>query len=256
MVPALARLLPLCAAALLALGGPAHAQSPIDAGGLSAGDGSVSYSEIVTIEAGVADGGAADKARFAEWSDGEARPSAAPIASYGPFHLVAPDTIEMIGTVDAGSPGAFAALVAAHPGVARLVMVDCPGSVDEDANHALARAVRRAGLETVVPDGGSVRSGAVDLFLAGVTRHAAPSAEFGVHSWRDEDGMEAGDFAPSDPVHGEYLRYYREMGLDAATAERFYALTNSVGFDDVRYLGAADMARLGLAEVTGQATPH
>ena len=178
-------------------------------------------------------------------------PSRAALASYGPFHLVSADTVEMIGTVDSATPRQFAALLAAHPAVRRLVMVDCPGSVDEAANHVLARAVRRAGLETMVPDGGSVRSGAVDLFLAGVRRRAALSAEFGVHSWRDEDGYEARDFPADDPVHAEYLGYYREMGMDDAAARRFYALTNSVGFDDVRYLGARDMARLGLAEITG-----
>jgi hypothetical protein len=173
------------------------------------------------------------------------------LASYGPFRLVAPDTVEMVGTVDSASPRDFAALMAAHPGVKRLVMVDCPGSIDEAANHLLARAVRRAGLETHVPQGGSVRSGAVELFLAGVRRSAHASAEFGVHSWRDEDGYEASDFPADDPVHAEYLSYYRDMGLSAETARRFYALTNSVPFDDVRYLAAREMAAMGLAELAG-----
>lgn len=228
----------------------------IDASGWVDEDASVSYSErsetVVFDDEpdAVADAG---KARFAgvDFDDEDIAPSRAPLARSGPFYLVAPDTIEMIGTVDSATPRQFAALLAAHPGVRRLVMVECPGSVDEDANHVLARAVRRAGLETVVPEGGSVRSGAVDLFLAGVRRQAAPSAEFGVHSWRDEDGNEAADFAAGDPVHAEYLGYYREMGLDDAAARQFYALTNSVGFDDVRYLGARDMARMGLAEVVG-----
>ena len=229
----------------------------IEAGGWSSDDASVVYSESWVIESDAADGsdGEAGKARFAEVITYEDAPAAAPsrrpLASYGPFHLIAADTVEMIGTVDSAAPRQFAALLAAHPGVRRLVMVDCPGSVDEAANHVLARSVRRAGLETVVPAGGSVRSGAVDLFLAGVRRQAAPSAEFGVHSWRDEDGYEARDYAADDPVHAEYLGYYREMGLDDAAARRFYTLTNSVGFDDVRTLAARDMAQLGLAEVIG-----
>lgn len=229
----------------------------IDASGWADDDATVSYSES-SETVGFDDEGEtladSGKARFAEVEfadDAAIAPSRAPLARSGPFYLVAPDTIEMIGTVDSATPRQFAALLAAHPGVRRLVMVECPGSVDEDANHILARAVRRAGLETVVPAGGSVRSGAVDLFLAGVRRQAAPSAEFGVHSWRDEDGYEAGDFAAGDPVHTEYLSYYREMGMDDAAARQFYALTNSVGFDDVRYLGARDMARMGLAEVAG-----
>ncbi len=195
----------------------------------------------------------ADKARLSGVGYGEpvVAPSSAPLASYGPFHLTAADTVEMIGTVDSDSPAQFAALMAAHPAIVRLVMVECPGSVDEAANHALARRVRAAGLVTIVPAGGSVRSGAVDLFLAGVRRIAAPGAEFGVHSWRDEDGNQPDDFGPEDAVHGEYLRYYREMGLSEDAARRFYALTNSAPFEDVLMLAARDMARLGLAEVAG-----
>ena len=183
-------------------------------------------------------------------TDGYA-PSRTPIVSIGPFHLISADTVEMIGTVDSDTPAAFARLLADHPGVRRLVMVECPGSIDEDANHRLARAVRRAGIATHVPAGGSVRSGAVELWLAGATRTAERSAEFGVHSWRDEDGRDARDYAASDPVHSEYLAFYREMGLNERTAREFYALTNSVGFDEVRMLSSADIARLGLITVAG-----
>lgn len=231
----------------------------LSADGIASEDASLTWSET-TVDAWPVDDGddAVDgkSSRFAEITLSEQpdegfAPSRTPIASYGPFHLISADTVEMIGTVDSATPRQFAALLAAHPAVRHLVMVECPGSVDEAANHILARAVRRAGLSTRVPDGGSVRSGAVDLFLAGVERSAAPSAEFGVHSWRDEDGYEARDFAASDPVHAEYLSYYREMGLSAAGARNFYALTNSVSFDSVRTLHASDMAGLGLARVSG-----
>lgn len=164
-------------------------------------------------------------------------------AEFGPFSVIDATTVRMAGDVTSGTPRAFAAMLAAYPTLKRLEMVDCPGSLDEDANLILARAIRRAGMETVVPRGGSVRSGAVELWLAGVTRSAAPDAEFGVHSWRDENGYEAGDYPANDPVHAEYLGYYREMGLDADKARAFYALTNSTPFDDVRYLTRDDMAR-------------
>lgn len=227
--------------------------------GIASDDASLTWSETTietVLNSGDDDGIDLKSSRFSEITVSEQpsqgfAPSRPPIASYGPFHLVTADTVEMIGTVDSGTPRQFAALLAAHPAVRHLVMVECPGSIDEDANHILARAVRRAGLTTRVPDGGSVRSGAVDLFLAGVERSAAPSAEFGVHSWRDEDGYEASDFAAADPVHAEYLSYYREMGLSDAGARSFYALTNSVGFDSVRTLHASDMAHLGLARVAG-----
>lgn len=176
-------------------------------------------------------------------------PSRAPIYAAGPFFLVSADTVEMIGTVDSDSPAAFARMLARYPTIRRLVMVDCPGSVDEDANRLIARAVRRAGLITIVPAGGSVRSGAVDLFLAGRERIAATNAEFGVHAWQDADGHGPADFAANDPVNQGYIDYYREMGMSIDAASRFYALTNATPFDSVRYLTANDMVRLGLAQI-------
>ena len=164
-------------------------------------------------------------------------------ARYGPFSVIDGATVRMAGDVTSATPRQFAAMLAAHPGLKRLEMVDCPGSLDEEANLVLARAIRRQGMETVVPAGGSIRSGAVELWLAGTTRRAAPDAEFGVHSWADEYGREAKDYPANDPVHAEYLGYYREMGLDAGKAREFYALTNATPFDDVRYLTRDDMAR-------------
>jgi hypothetical protein len=164
-------------------------------------------------------------------------------ANFGPFAVVDATTVRMAGDVTSATPRQFAAMLAAFPTLKRLEMVDCPGSLDEEANLILARAIRRAGMETVVPAGGSVRSGAVELWLAGVTRRAAPDAEFGVHSWADEYGREANDYPANDPVHAEYLGYYREMGMDDAKARAFYAMTNSTPFDDVRYLSRNDMAR-------------
>lgn len=164
-------------------------------------------------------------------------------ASYGPFSVIDAATVRMAGDVTSATPRQFAAMLAAHPGLKRIEMVDCPGSLDEEANLILARAIRRAGMETMVPSGGSVRSGAVELWLAGVKRSAAPDAEFGVHSWADEYGREANDYPANDPVHAEYLGYYREMGMDDAKARAFYEMTNATPFDDVRYLTRDDMTR-------------
>jgi len=164
-------------------------------------------------------------------------------AVYGPFSVIDATTVRMAGDVDGATPRQFAAMLAAYPMLKRIEMVDCPGSLDEAANLILARAIRRAGMETVVPAGGSVRSGAVELWMAGGRRSAAPDAEFGVHSWADEYGREARDYPASDPVHAEYLGYYREMGLDDAKARAFYAMTNATPFDDVTYLTRDDMAR-------------
>jgi hypothetical protein len=173
----------------------------------------------------------------------EAIRSRAAIASFGPFHMVAPDRAELIGSIESDTPSQFRDMLRAFPGLQQIVMIDCPGTGDDEANFAIARMIRKAALTTSIPNGGSVRSGGVELFLAGVKRNAAPDAEFAVHSWLDEDGLEPSDYADSDPVNREYVDYYREMGMSEDKAKAFYALTNSVGHDEALYLNTADIAR-------------
>lgn len=183
------------------------------------------------------DGSSDGSSSFAEYAE----PSQA-IASYGPFHIVAPDRAELFGEIGSDAPQQFAALLRAFPGVKQLVMVDCPGTDDDEANFRVAHLLRQAGIETYVPDGGSVRSGGVELFLAGVKRHAAPDAEFAVHSWIDSDGMEAKDFAANDPVHQSYLRFYHEVGMSPEKARAFYDMTNATPNGGAHYLHSRDIA--------------
>lgn len=179
-----------------------------------------------------------------EWVE-ESAPVVVPSPSnarFGPFHVVSPDRVELNGSIESDTPAQFRSMLRAFPGIRQIDMVDCPGTGDDEANLALARMVRKAGISTFVPKGGSVRSGGVELFLAGAKRSAAPDAEFAVHSWLDEDGLEPDDYAESDPVNREYVDYYREMGMSDDNAKAFYAMTNSVPHDDALYLKPRDLA--------------
>lgn len=187
---------------------------------------------------------------WTETDDAPALPQAAPaLARFGPFHVTGATTADMIGVVDSHTPRQFAAMLKAYPAIGTLRMIECPGSEDDEANLKLARMLRAARIETVVPAGGSVRSGAVELFLAGVRRRADSQAEFAVHSWRDSLGREADDLPPDDPVHSEYIEFYREMGLSEDRARQFYALTSSVAFDDALYVAPLHLAAMGLLDV-------
>jgi hypothetical protein len=179
-----------------------------------------------------------------EWVGEEASVAATSpsISRFGPFYVVTRDRVELNGSIESDTPEQFKAMLRAYPAINQIDMIDCPGTGDDEANLALARMVRLAGIATYVPDGGSVRSGGVELFLAGAKRSAAPDAEFAVHSWLDEDGFEPDDYATSDPVNREYVDYYREMGMSADKAKAFYALTNSVPHDDALYLKPRDIA--------------
>ena len=165
------------------------------------------------------------------------------IASYGPFRVLDSGRAALVGVTDSAAPAQFAAMLRDHPALATLEMIECPGTEDDRANLKLGRLIRAAGLATHVPRGGSVRSGAVELFLAGTARHIDEGAEFAVHSWIDEDGREAADFAPDAAIHQPYLAYYREMGMDEAEARAFYAMTNAAPFAAARWLDAAEMRR-------------
>lgn len=165
------------------------------------------------------------------------------LATFGPFAVIAPDVAEMRGATDAASPAQFQQMIAAYPALKTLRMIDVAGTENDDANFEVARLIRKTGIGTIVPANGSVRSGGVELFLAGVTRRAEPGAEFGVHSWQGENGVDARDSSASDPAHAAYLRYYQEVGLPAQTAREFYAFTNRVAFADVHYMTRDELAR-------------
>jgi hypothetical protein len=173
--------------------------------------------------------------------------SAAPGKRYGPFRVIDDRTIELNGVIDDQSPTQFRRLRAAYPHIQKMVMVECPGSEDDDANLALARMVRAANIQTHVPSHGSIRSGGVELYLAGVKRSYDKGAQFGVHSWKDDTGREARDYAPTHTVHAAYLNYYKEVGFDPEKAKAFYSFTNKTGFDGIHYMTPVELAQFGIA---------
>ena len=165
------------------------------------------------------------------------------IARFGPFRVLDGSRAALVDVTDARSPAQFEAMLRAFPGISLIEMIDCPGTEDDRANLKLGRMIHARQITTYVPQGGSVRSGGVELFLAGKQRIADPGAEFAVHSWADEDGREAKDYPADAPENRAYLDYYAEMGMTAAQAKAFYAMTNSVPFDDARWLTANDIAQ-------------
>jgi len=165
------------------------------------------------------------------------------LAQFGPFRVLDQTRAALVATTDAASPQAFAAMLAAFPGLAVIEFADAPGTTNDLANLELGRAIRAAGLATHVPDGGSARSGAVELFLAGTRRTMAPRALFAVHSWRDARGREPDDFTADAPENRLYLDYYAEMGMSADAARSFYAMTNSVPHAGALWLEGTEMAR-------------
>jgi hypothetical protein len=208
------------------------------------------YEEVIYVDSGVeagigtavesADFDAPGSERFVYTQQAQAP---AGIATYGPFRVLDATHAALVDVTDTASPRQFAALLRDYPGIATLSMVDCPGTEDDRANLRVGAMIRDSGIATDVPEGGFVASGAVELFLAGVRRSAASSAEFAVHSWADEDGREAGDYPADAPENRAYIDYYRHMGMTAPEATAFYAMTNSVPFAQALRLTASDIGR-------------
>lgn len=169
------------------------------------------------------------------------RGTAPMLGQYGPFIVTSQTSAAMIGPTDTNTPHAFDAMLRDFPQLAMLELVEAPGTSNDIANLAVGRRIRAAGIATHVPRGGSVRSGAVELFLAGAIRTVDDGAQFAVHSWLDNYGREAGDFASDHPANRMYLDYYVEMGMSEARARDFYAMTNSVPHASALWLQSDDM---------------
>lgn len=210
---------------------------------------------VVTIEEWTEGVEPAGASRFV--SPQLARAEQAAIAAYGPFRVIDERTAALVDITDHASPAQFARLLREHPGIEVLDFVEMPGTHDDVANMAVGRMIRAGGIATRVGAGGSVRSGGVELFLSGARMEIAEGAEFAVHGWLDDRGLGADDYPMSAPEHRRYLDYYAEMGMEAAQARAFYAMTNSVPFEDAKWLSGAQMAKwLGLEleqDATGQA---
>lgn len=164
------------------------------------------------------------------------------VAAYGPFRVIDAGRAALVDVTDSRSPAQFERMLRDFPGIAEIEMIECPGTEDDLANMSLGRMIRQKGIATRVPSGGSVRSGGVELFLAGARRYAEPGAEFAVHSWIDDSGLEPDDYAAEAPENRRYVLYYEQMGMSRTEAEAFYAMTNSVPFESARWLGANEMA--------------
>ena len=165
------------------------------------------------------------------------------IASFGPFRVLDSGRAALVDATDEASPAQFEAMLRSYPGIALIEMIECPGTEDDRANLRLGRMIRARGISTHVPAGGSVRSGGVELFLAGKRRMADPGAEFAVHSWSDEDGLEAKDYPADAPENRAYIDYYEDMGMPGPQARAFYAMTNSVPNAQAKWLGSGDIGQ-------------
>lgn len=181
--------------------------------------------------------------REQEWRGDRGPAARTPLAKFGPFVVTSATVAAVVDSTDSRSPEDFARMITAFPQLRVLSFVDAPGTVNDIANLKVGRMIRASGITTHMPSGGSARSGAVELFLAGSHRTMEPGALFAVHSWRDSYGREPQDFAENDPANRLYIDYYIDMGMSETDARGFYAMTNSVPHESALWFGPDQMRR-------------
>ena len=146
------------------------------------------------------------------------------------------------GTLNSRSLTAFEEALSDHPEVTRLVLLDVPGSVDDEVNLRLGNRVRDLGLDKHLTSESDIHSGGTDLFLAGVERTMVEGAVIGVHSWA-AGNLQGRDLPRSDPEHAAYVAYTERMLGDAA----FYWFTlDAAPVEEIHIMTTAEIAKFGL----------
>lgn len=130
------------------------------------------------------------------------------------------DTIYMSGVIYSDTLEDIKDVFEENPQITTLVMVEVPGSIDDEVNLLASREIRKHRINTYIPENGMVASGGTDMFLAGQKRAVHPTAKLGVHSWSGEDSV-ALDFPKDHQEHKKYLDYYATMNIPT----RFYWYT-------------------------------
>lgn len=166
---------------------------------------------------------------------------------YGIFSAQDASIAIVDGVIDSNTPKHWENFIATNPNISTLIMKDCPGSSDDEANLEAARKIRQQGVTIHLPADAVIASGAVDLFLAGTTRTRETGSKLGVHSWANGDNKEATDFPVGDDNHQPYIDYYKEMGFSEADAEAFYYFTiNAATANDIHWMTDAEIAKYKL----------
>lgn len=125
------------------------------------------------------------------------------------------------GEIDPSSLVVFSRIEKQNPTLKTMVLQRIPGSNDDDTNLKMSLKIHKSGFKTVVPPGGMIASGGVDLFLSGTRRVLEKGACVGVHSWSGPNNQEGAKLPKDDPEHEKYLKYFRDIGIQ----EAFYWFT-------------------------------
>lgn len=152
------------------------------------------------------------------------------------------NTAVMTGDLRSNAKSRLEGLFHEYPDVEWIELLDCPGSLDDEAVAEAGRFVRSQGVNTRVPEDGEIYSGAVDFFIAGVVREYQEGGVVGVHSWSD-GRVEGRDLPEHARVHNLYLDYYEDMGI---STDFYWFTLNAASYDEIHEMTRDEMVQYGL----------
>lgn len=152
------------------------------------------------------------------------------------------DILYMSKEINSQTPDQLKNIITNNPQIQTIVMLDVPGSLDDEANFPMAYWVREQGLHTRLESTSHIASGGVDFFLAGVNRSMQDGAMMGVHSWSDGTSQ-AKDIPRDDQSHEMNRKYIEDMLGD----DEFYWYTiYAAPADDIYYMTNKEITQFGL----------
>ena len=159
------------------------------------------------------------------------------------FEIVGTTAI-MTGDLRSNAKRRLETLLQDYPNIEWIELLDCPGSLDDDAVFEAGRLLRQESINTRVPKDGEIFSGAVDFFIAGATREYFDGGIVGVHSWSD-GRVEGHELPRNDSVHDLYLDFYKEMQI----GEDFYWFTlESAPYDGIHEMTREELIQYQIIE--------
>lgn len=156
------------------------------------------------------------------------------------------EAIVLDGVINSSALDQFKVLASEYPGIKRIEIVNCDGSINDEVNLVLAKYVYDNQYDIHLLDNGLVASGGTDLFLAGHKRSKGASTKIGVHSWAGGNKT-ATDFPVGHANHLPYIDYYVSIGFTEQQAETFYYFTiNAAPANDIHWMTETEISQYNL----------
>jgi len=153
-----------------------------------------------------------------------------------------PEHLLVSGEINSKSFKQLKAVIKENPEITTLVLLDVPGSLNDDVNLKMCHWIRDQGFNTYIKKDGHVASGGTDLFIAGNKRYYEEGAKLGVHSW--QDGInEAKDLPKDHKDHKMFIDYTEKM---LGSADFYWYTIYAAPAADIYYMTPEEIAKYGM----------